>query len=650
MRRALAILALVAVAVVGAATTAPAQTASPSVRLVSQTAWVTDGGSFDLLLDIDGDSDDLALQVTVHSRLRSRSAFAQSLEGRTRGTTTQVRLPVASVPFDGDGNRHVVLALPEADAAAAAATLPNLRQGVYPVSIALRDGTGRIEDRFVTHLVRVPDEDGLTPLSVAWLQPISAPPALTPTDVLGDAEHAGIRRSLRSLAAVAGLDVTFQTTPEILQRLDDDDLALLRQALGDGSQLLSTSYVEVDPSALVAAGLGDDLTAQRELGGEILFATLGVRGDPRTWAADQLVTTSAVARLRELGMTRLVVPEATLEPLDEDLTAGTTLTRPFELSAGDDEVVRAAAIEEGLLEHFRFGDDQVLAAHHFLADLAVLFFDFPGTTRGVVVRPPLQWRPSATFLGTVLPAIADVPILRTATLEQHFNDIDPLEDDGDAVVRTPGPARTGSLPVAGLRAAHDAVERLTSLVGPGDELIDELRTRILTAESTRLRPADRRELLASVVSERSDIESRIRIPAPRTVRLTAREGTIPLTLVNDNPFPVTIDLLLASDKLEFTGSQFDNRARHVLRLDLETGTQTVPVPVRTRASGTFPVRASLLTPDGAVIRRGQFTITSSAFSGVGVVLSIGAGLFLLLWWASHWRTVRRDRRLVGAPK
>jgi hypothetical protein len=29
-----------------------------------------------------------------------------------------------------------------------------------------------------------------------------------------------------------------------------------------------------------------------------------------------------------------------------------------------------------------------------------------------------------------------------------------------------------------------------------------------------------------------------------------------------------------------------------------------------------------------------------------LVLSIGAGLFLALWWARHWQTSRRSRHLV----
>jgi hypothetical protein len=48
------------------------------------------------------------------------------------------------------------------------------------------------------------------------------------------------------------------------------------------------------------------------------------------------------------------------------------------------------------------------------------------------------------------------------------------------------------------------------------------------------------------------------------------------------------------------------------------------------------------------VSRTLVQVRSTFVSGVGVVLSFGAGLFLLLWWARNWRTVRRARRLVAA--
>jgi hypothetical protein len=170
------------------------------------------------------------------------------------------------------------------------------------------------------------------------------------------------------------------------------------------------------------------------------------------------------------------------------------------------------------------------------------------------------------------------------------------------------------------------------------------------AESSRLSTAERDALLGTVVAQRDEVLDQLVLPNGRTFRLTAREGTIPLTLVNGNPFRVRVDLLLSSDKLEFTDVHRGDRSRQMLHLDLQPGNRTLTIPVRARASARFSLRATLLSTDGVALRRSRFTIISTVFSGVGIVLSIGALLFLLLWWGRAWRRARRDRRLAEAPK
>ena len=78
-------------------------------------------------------------------------------------------------------------------------------------------------------------------------------------------------------------------------------------------------------------------------------------------------------------------------------------------------------------------------------------------------------------------------------------------------------------------------------------------------------------------------------------------------------------------------------------------TTTQAIPVKARTSGAFQLTVRLRSPDGQLsLGATRFTVTSTVASGVGLLLSIGAGLFLALWWGSHWRTVRRARRLVDA--
>src|SRR5690606_34753284 len=122
-----------------------------------------------------------------------------------------------------------------------------------------------------------------------------------------------------SAVGASQLELTLAVTPETVDALEPVELDPLVRAVAGGDQLLATPYVDVDPVAMLAAGLGDDLPVQRQVGEEALFDALGTRGDPRTWSAERGLSVAAVARLRSLGVTRLVVPEVTLEPLDADV-------------------------------------------------------------------------------------------------------------------------------------------------------------------------------------------------------------------------------------------------------------------------------------------------------------------------------------------
>ena len=68
-----------------------------------------------------------------------------------------------------------------------------------------------------------------------------------------------------------------------------------------------------------------------------------------------------------------------------------------------------------------------------------------------------------------------------------------------------------------------------------------------------------------------------------------------------------------------------------------------------RSSGAFPLQIDVMTPDGQRrLATSRYTVRSTAVSGAGLVLSVGAGAFLVLWWARHWHRTRRSARLVAA--
>ncbi len=98
---------------------------------------------------------------------------------------------------------------------------------------------------------------------------------------------------------------------------------------------------------------------------------------------------------------------------------------------------------------------------------------------------------------------------------------------------------------------------------------------------------------------------------------------------------------LDSDKLVFPdGTDRDLR--------LEPGkNSTVRIAVETRSSGTFPMFMTVTTAGGLPIQTSEVTVRSSFVSGVGVFLTVGAIVFLVVWWGWDIRRRRRRRRLAA---
>ena len=127
----------------------------------------------------------------------------------------------------------------------------------------------------------------------------------------------------------------------------------------------------------------------------------------------------------------------------------------------------------------------------------------------------------------------------------------------------------------------------------------------------------------------------VSLPTKRTITLTSKENSIPVTIKNTSNKAITVAINLKSDKLVFTKAD-----RFVVTLNGQN--TTVQVPVKTRTSGSFPIEISMTSTDGNVLLATQtVTLRSTSFSGVGLAIMIGSFIFLLLWWTSHTRKNRK---------
>ena len=123
--------------------------------------------------------------------------------------------------------------------------------------------------------------------------------------------------------------------------------------------------------------------------------------------------------------------------------------------------------------------------------------------------------------------------------------------------------------------------------------------------------------------------------------LTARKGSVPLTFVNGSGSPLSVVLHLRSPKIDVPGGRD-------VPLELPLGATRVNIDIETRASGSIPLEVAVTSPDGSLLlTTARYSVQSTAVSGVGIVLSAGALLFLLVWWGRHWREHRRSTKLVS---
>ena len=323
---------------------------------------------------------------------------------------------------------------------------------------------------------------------------------------------------------------------------------------------------------------------------------------------------------------------------------------PFEVAGSDQTLVRAGVADAALAAHFVNQPDPVLAAHQLLADLAQIYGDAPGDReeRGVIVVPPTSWVPDAAFLDTFLAGLQSSPLLASVQLDAYFDDVAPASGrDGGPLIRPivadQNAIRTtaSGLLVDNERAARAQLQSLARFLPPSSAVYPRLERMLLEVSSSDLTPIQRTLGLDALAQAEHAVLAQVQLPTTRTITLTARKGHLPVSVVSLSDDPLQVLLEVESDKLKFAGAGSSNTATFPLTLH-KGNNPIIDLTVEARTSGAFPLHLTVLTPDGGlVIARTTFTVQSTALSGVGVFLSVGAGLFLVVWWSRHAWKARR---------
>ncbi len=672
------------------ATTPTGATASDApLTLVGQSGWVAPSGVFKISLRTGSLPTDGELVVRLYSRVTTSARLEQTGRGEALGGMIQppVLVPLDQVQRSADG---LDLSFP----LVASGAVPPYgfyigATGVYPISVGLLDSDGQETGRIVTHLIRLPAPgSGQTPLAVALAVPVHAAVShdTTGASTIDSDTVASLQGLINALNRQPTVALTVTPTPETIDALAERDrstggtsVASLAKASGSGRQVINDTYVGVDRGAWVGQGLSAALGAQFDAGAATLTSQLGAALDRRTLVVDPSTTPEVLSEQVTRGIAAALVPSDQLVPLDRR-NNDETLTQSFDLASSNDDRIPAVAADSRLGRRLVEGDNPTFSAHEVLAELAllsldqsrsqpcVLSSDASGCSRGIALELPSSAAAATPAVSVLLDAFADrtgtagsptaspgAPLASAVTVTDLLRVVDRASasfrtrSSGAVLVRelidtTPG--SLGSYP-NDLRSATSAVNGYHSMTLPddpkGSDIASSLDQVLLCSGAAEFDDATRASYLDGARSTLDNQVSLITAPGQVTVTLTSSRAKVPLSIDNALDYPVKVALRMSSAKLEFPEGSTQT-------VELAPSQPTrIEIPVETRASGSFPLVVTVWSPDGAVsIASTRFTVRSTAVSGVGLALTIAAGLFLVLWWGRHFRNARRDKRLVVA--
>ena len=656
--RAALLLALLTALLTIGATSASAQTttptttptAAPRLTLEGQSAWAPLDRAFALRLRAENVPAGSTLALTLHDRLQSRTAFDESVKGGNLGATRRLdRIPFDDLATDASGAKVVLL------------TTPGLSGGgVYPLEVDVRGPDDQPVAGFVTHEVvaDVAPDGSLTvgrPLSVAWVWPLQAEPAYLPSGqpdptVVAELQSDGrLGRQATALAGTPGLPVTLVPSPETLdawQALTAKVPSLAAgvtalRAAAAHSQVLAGPFVPLDRPAIIASGLAGVLPDEQGRGVLSLEAFFGTQLDPSV-ALPGTLDNGSLQLLENANVRRLVVQDSQLVPVTEKYTPA----HPYVLQAvpGDDATNATVAVGDSGLESFLTGDDPpALRAAHLLAGLALVAGEQPSIARGVTLVNPERWDPDPAFLAAMTTGLQGNPLIAPRTVTDLLTQVPVATDDTeDTVVRQLAPYRAPAAPLtlAQYQAGQAQLTSVRNLVGVGDpRSLAGGRALASSVTSMWQNPVGRRKASALVAGISTSVQAylqQIEIAPQSTVTLTSSTADIPITMKNNGDSDITVRVTLESDRLLFPeGSQ-----REVV---LEAGKNTtVRIPVETRSAGTSRATVTVTAAGLPVGQPVQINVKSSFVSGVGLFLTIGAIVFLAVWWG--WDIHRRRKK------
>jgi len=529
---------------------------------------------------------------------------------------------------------------------------PDAAGGGWPMPLRLElvSGDGSLLAELYTFLTPISDPvDGnaAPPLMVAVVLDLRLPPSHL-ADGGAAVDQAALDRVL-GLAEVlierSGVPLSVAVSPETLDALaligDDTSVAVLRAALRS-QQLLTTTWTSLDlydwTRAVRIDVVLDGLRRSAEaLGWAGLEASPVMHVEhPPTVRVARAVTEPAI------GVNAFVAnASADGGPLPPVTSIADTSGRSYLMAQADPTL-------NAMLQW----PDPELGAQWVLAELSRMAAE--GTPDAVVVSavaadPDLDFFESAPYLLTISPfepaalallldGIEASPSLSPVTVDDVLASQAPVGTVDHALTYRRYDPRDFNLYLARRIQVEQRLEAYESFLSGDPFLVAPLRTLLAVSANEHLTTGELTEFLNTVDRQVTQGTAGVGFVGRGPITVVERNADLPVTLMNNQPAPVTVALELTSDSVDLKQGE---RAVFVL----EPGRNDLSVPVQATTSGRASVRVTVTTPDeaGAItLATGTFSVRFTDADGIGLLILVLAAAVLAAWWLQTLRRRARD--------
>lgn len=648
-----------------------------SIKLIEQDAVVAPDGNFTVFVEVDGAPAGSDLAIDIYPVVDELDLLDDAVSGDLRNS--EATFPVVDLPPQaGSTPVHSGFSISlygRGQQSPGGGWAKRLTEpGVYPVRVRLRGPDNQTMKTLVTFLVRSgdadDDDDEMSATMVALVPELTldASPAERvglSSEPLSPDEVGRVETLIDIFADHPDVPASFSVPPELARRLaiptsepaDRSDpppggnngsdgtatepsdvppsdpspdvveatvVERFRAVLeGDDRELLGAPFVDIDPTELVSRGLEAELSRQQSLGFRDLAAVLEPPvGD--TWSVTRRLDADTVDTLADLGVNNLLVPPTTFRGPAPDLPVRVEGT-----SGGSRLLAADPALSTGGTS------DPALAAHRLLAQtVARGMLGDQGPQ--LVTVPPLETVDDVAALDALLILLSqNEDLVQATTVSQLLRSS--MSEAGRTSLTSPDLGSRTRYP-NDLRDTRALVDSYASMTPERSDLSATLGERLSRSAAADLPLTARTTVVEEV---RASVEAEfaaVTIPESDRVTLGARDAQFPLVISSKSPVPlkVLVTLTSASDRLTVK--------QESIEVALDGDRTEVPVRVHSRSPGDTPIRIVVSTLDGQVIlSEGSYSVRSTAVSGVGLLLTVGAGLFLAVWWGRHFLRSRRSR-------